>query len=234
VTERVLAAEAIGKRLGGRWVLRSAGLWVTAGRISVLLGRNGSGKTTVIKVTVGRLRAEYGIVMFAGERIRRPHLPSLAARGLFYLPDRPLLCRRYTVREHFDALRHRFPTARCDAAVSLLGLEPLLDHDMTMLSGGEKCRAALALALARRPTCLLADEPFAGLSPESIELLSRAFRQLAAEGCGLMLTGHEVRPLLDVADEVFWMTAGTTHLLGTPDNARQHHQFQREYLHWRG
>lgn len=233
MTERVLAAEAIGKRLGRRWVLRSAGLWVTAGRISVLLGRNGSGKTTAIKVTVGLLRAEHGIVMFAGERIRRPRLPSLAARGLFYLPDRPLLCRRYTVREHLQALRHRFPAAACDAAVSLLRLQPLLDRTMATLSGGERRRAGVALAVARRPTCLLADEPFAGLGPDDVELLSQAVRQLASEGCGLVLTGHEVRPLLNVADEVFWMTAGTTHLLGTPDDARRHHQFQREYLHWR-
>jgi ABC-type multidrug transport system ATPase subunit len=214
-------------------VLRSAGLWVTAGRISVVLGRNGSGKTTIIRVTVGRVRANYGIVMFDGARLRRPRLPWLATRGLFYLPDRPLLCRGHTVREHFDALRHRFPQAPCDAAVSLLRLEQLLDRRRHMLSGGENRRAALALALARRPRCLLADEPFTGLMPNDAALLAAAFRRLAAEGCGLVLTGHEVRQLLEVGDEVFWMTAGTTHLLGTPSEARQHHQFQREYLHWR-
>ncbi|NIM47782.1 MAG: ATP-binding cassette domain-containing protein [Gemmatimonadales bacterium] len=232
--QRVLAAEAIGKRFGRRWVLQSAGLWATAGRISVLLGRNGSGKTTIVKIAIGRLRADRGIVIFGEVRTRRPRLPDLAAMGLFYLPEGRFLCNRFTVREHLAALKHRFPAAAVDEAVQLLGLERLLDQKAPTLSGGESRRVAVALALARRPRCLLADEPFTGITPADVEVLTEAFRRLAAQGCALVLTGHEVRPLLAVADEVYWMTAGTTHLLGTPSEAREHHQFQREYLHWRG
>jgi len=70
--------------------------------------------------------------------------------------------------------------------------------------------------------------------PTDIEVLSTAFRTLADRGCGLVLSGHEVRPLLAVADDVYWMTAGTTHYLGNASQAREHDQFQREYLTGRG
>ncbi|MDH3290640.1 MAG: ABC transporter ATP-binding protein [Gemmatimonadota bacterium] len=227
---RILAAESIGKRFGRRWVLESAGLWATPGRVSVLLGRNGSGKTTILRIAIGRLRPSYGIVIFAGERLDRPRLPDLAVRGLFYLPSDRFLCDRYSVREHLAALAHRFPAAAVDDALEMLRLAPFLDRRPPTLSGGEARRAEVALALARQPRCLLADEPFTGLMPTDVELLAEAFRRLAAAGCGLVLTGHEVRPLLAAADDVYWMTAGTTHLLGSPADARGHRQFQREYL----
>lgn len=84
--------------------------------------------------------------------------------------------------------------------------------------------------MARRPDCLLADEPFLRITPKDAEAVAGVFRALATAGCAIALTGHEVPMLFDVADEVSWMTAGTTHLLGSPDNAREHHQFGREYL----
>jgi len=230
VIERALAAESVGKRFGSRWVLRSAGLWASHGTVSVVLGRNGSGKTTILRIAVGRLRADYGIVMFAGERYLRPRLPVLAAQGLFYIPSDRLLCGRFTVREHLAALQHAFPDARADEALTLLGIEPLLDRRTGTLSGGEDRRVTVALALARQPRCLLADEPFTGLMPADVDRLSSAFRELAARGCAIVLTGHEVRPLLAVSDTVYWMTAGTTHLLGTPVEAVRHEQFRREYL----
>ena len=78
--------------------------------------------------------------------------------------------------------------------------------------------------------CLLADEPFQGLAPLDAELVGQALRSMARSGCAVIASGHEVPALLEVADEVVWQTAGTTHLLGSPDQARSNHQFVREYL----
>lgn len=231
--DRMLAVESVCKRFGPHQVLMSAGLWATAGRIGVLLGRNGAGKTTLLKITVGLLRADEGIVIYGGERDLRPNLAWLARAGLLYLPSEGLLSNRHTVRSHFATLSHRFPESQGESAIQALGIGDMLDRRVHTMSGGERRRADVALALSRSPRCLLADEPFHSVAPKDIAVLSEAFRWLADTGCAIVLTGHEVKPLLAVADDVYWMTAGTTDFLGSPTEARQHQQFQREYLAWR-
>jgi ABC-type lipopolysaccharide export system ATPase subunit len=135
-----------------------------------------------------------------------------------------------TCAEHLDAVARRYPEAEVDSAVDVLGLMDLFDRKPGQLSGGERRRMEMGLALARRPKCLVADEPFLGIMPGDGEIIQRALRQLADSGCAIVVTGHEVRDLLDLADEVLCQVAGATHMLGSPDRARQHDQFRREYL----
>ncbi len=71
---------------------------------------------------------------------------------------------------------------------------------------------------------------FLGIMPKDAELLISVFKRIAQSGCAVAITGHEVHSLFEAADDVLWMTAGTTHVLGTPAKARQHDQFCREYL----
>ena len=118
--------------------------------------------------------------------------------------------------------------------MDLLGLTQVLDNGTEELSGGERRRGDLAAALIRRPRCLLADEPLTGIDPADGERVCAALRALAGQGAALVVTGHEVEVLLQLADHVVWMTAGTTHGLGSPEAARAHDQFRREYLGPRG
>jgi ABC-type lipopolysaccharide export system ATPase subunit len=111
-----------------------------------------------------------------------------------------------------------------------LGLRPFLDHTPFEMSGGEERKAEIALAMARNPICLLADEPLNGIAPRDQEVVSSALRDLARAGTAVLVTGHEVRALLEMSDEVVWMVSGTTHGLGTPAEAKSHDQFRREYL----
>lgn len=226
----ILAAESIGKSFRGRPVLTAARLWATPGRITAILGRNGCGKTTLLRIASGVLRPDYGVVIFRGERLVGPKLWELARQGLFFLPERSLLHRGNTCGEHLSAIAHHHVAARIGETISLLRLDDLLDRKAHQLSGGERRRVELGLALARCPECLLADEPFHGIMPTDIEILQRALRSLADGGTAIVVTGHEVNSLFDVADEVLWQTAGTTHVLGAPDQAPGHDQFRREYL----
>jgi len=226
----VLAADSIGKSFGRRTVLTAASLWARSGRITALLGRNGCGKTTLLRIAAGWLRPDYGLVVFHGRRFLRARLATLARLGLFYLPERSLLHTTRTVRQHLAALARSFPGAPVDEAVAMFHLADLLDRKPPTLSGGERRRAELALALARRPDCLLADEPFRDLAPHDRELVAGSLRGMAARGTAIVATGHEVVELLDVSDEVLWMTAGTTHPLGGPADARANFAFMQEYL----
>ena len=211
-------------------MLASASLWVYSGSITALVGRNGEGKSTLLKIASGLLRPDYGVVQFGEHRSTHTRLPDMARRGLFFLPEHSLLCRSLTMGEHLRAIEYHFGGHDVEKAVALLDIGSLLDRAPHQLSGGERRRAELAMAIARGPTCLLADEPFLGIVPKDAEFLTEIFKQLARDGCAVAITGQEVRSLFDTADDILWMTAGTTHALGTPAQAREHDQFVREYL----
>jgi len=233
MSDPVLMLDSFGKSFAGKTVLHAASLFVHPGRITVLLGRNGSGKSTLLRLGVGLLRADHGITRWEGEVRARPSLSVLARRGLFYLPDRGLLSRRLPVGSQLGLYAERFGGS-LDGVVAELRLGGLLDLNVSQLSGGEERRVELALARLARPRCLIADEPFVGQSPRDRTVVSEELLAHARRGAAVVGTGHEVEDLFAVADEVVWMVAGTTHVLGSPEAAAQHHQFRREYLGPRG
>ena len=226
----ILAAESVLKRYGGRTILNSAGVWAREGRVAVMFGPNGAGKTTLFRVAVGLAASDGGVVIYRGERYRRPRLATLAARGLFFIPERGLLASWFTVREHFRLLARTTPDAAVERAVAILRLEALLDRRPRRLSTGERRRAELGLAMARRPRCLVADEPLQSLAPIDTELVTAGLRQLASGGAAVVVSGHEVHPLLDVADDVLWLRGGQTRALGPPSRATEDDEFRRAYL----
>jgi ABC-type lipopolysaccharide export system ATPase subunit len=122
------------------------------------------------------------------------------------------------------------PEVRLSRWAERWGLTALLDATDTALSGGEKNRAGVALAVLRRPVCLLTDEPLTNSAPKDRERICEALRTLRDRGCALVVTGHEARELLALADRVIWMVAGTTRDLGRTEAALTSHQFRREYL----
>ncbi len=231
VTAR-LAAESIGKSFGTRQVLNSASLWVYPGSVTALVGRNGQGKSTLFKIAAGLMRPDFGMIRMEGDRFVRVRQADMARRGVFFLPEpgHSLLCRSFTIRDHLRATEYHFGGDNIDRAVQLRRIGDFLDRLPHTLSGGERRRVELAVAVARGPSCLLADEPFLGVGPTDREFLTEFFRNLSRDGCAVAITGHEVQSLFDTADDVLWMTGGTTHALGTPADARNNDQFVREYL----
>lgn len=231
----MLVADSVGKRYGHRWVLRSATLRAVRGELRALVGRNGAGKSTLLKVAAGLVAPDHGSVRWDEEHVERPSLFALAHRGLFFLPDHDLLSSSLSVRAHLEAAAHRPRGAPAGAAhpgdvAAQLRLEHVLESRPHRLSGGELRRAELAVAVLRRPRCLLADEPLRGISPLDTELLLAVLRGLAEDGCAVVVTGHEVPALFDAVDHVSWCTDGTTYELGPPALAAAHERFQHMYL----
>lgn len=240
----VLEADSVGKSFGRREVLTAASLRAHPGSIVALLGRNGSGKTTLLRIVAGELAAAWGSIRIGGAVRERTRLHTMAAEGFFYLPQDGILPRATTPRTLARTVRRRIrrgagmrtlpqaaenpPTV--DAWAERWRITPLLDRPRHRLSVGERNRAGLALALLRGPLCLVADEPLTGAAPMDRALIMEMLATLRDRGCAVVVTGHEARELMELADRVVWMVAGTTHDLGPPVRARQHHQFRREYL----
>lgn len=226
----ILTAESVVKSFGERRVLTAATLRAVPGELRVLFGRNGIGKSTLLKIAAGWLAPDSGAVHFAGRAYLSVRLERLAAMGLFYLPDHDLLSTAFTVRRQLEMLRRQFDGGDVVEAATRTGIAAHLDKRPFQLSGGERRRAELAAILVRRPTCLLADEPYRGIAPKDAEDVTRIFAEFAANGMAVIVTGHEVPTLLAVAHHVSWCTSGTTYELGPPSLAVQHAAFCQEYL----
>jgi ABC-type multidrug transport system ATPase subunit len=231
LSDALLRAEGVTKRFGATRVLTSASLVARRGRITVLFGRNGSGKTTLLRIAAGAIGMDQGTVHFAGRAYPRPALHQLARAGLFFLPERDLLLRNRTVHEQLDLIARCFDMqSRVCAVEEEMSLVECAERHPHELSVGERRRAEMALIVLRAPSCLLADEPLMGSAPNDADATAARLRLLADSGCAVVITGHEVPALMDIADDIVWVTAGTTYVLGTGVQARGHWQFRREYL----
>ena len=226
----ILTADCVGKSFGGRRILSSATLRAVPGELRVLFGRNGIGKSTLLKIAAGVLPPDTGVIHFAGQAYISASLSTLAARGLFYLPDHDLLSKAFTLRHQFEMIRRQFGGGNVEEASERMGITARLDVRPQSLSSGERRRAEFAAVLVRRPLCLLADEPYRGIAPKDAEDLTATLAYLAANGTAVMVTGHEVPILLDAADHITWCTSGTTYELGSPATAIQHEQFRSDYI----
>ena len=231
MTGVVLHADCVGKRFGERAVLTSASIWLRSGRVLALVGRNGAGKSTLLKICAGIMSADHGQLRFRGEWVERPRYHRLAKRGLAYLPsERNLYSSSFPLGQQFDVVARKQGSRRVAEVVETLELGDCLEQPLHTLSGGEQRRASVAVTWLLKPDCLLADEPLRGVDPKDQERIMRAYRTMAEEGCAIVVTGHQAEYLLHEADEVVWVTAGTTHHLGNPTAAREHWQFRREFL----
>lgn len=226
----LLVADCVGKRFGGQWVLRSASLRAVPGQVRALVGRNGAGKSTLLLIAAGLLAADSGVVHFDGEAFLRPRLARLAAAGLFVIPDVDLCLNSLTVGEQLDVMRRAYPSAVRAKLLETLRLAPFLGARPFQLSGGERRRVELGLAVLRGPRCLLVDEPLRDIAPVDAELYLRTLQALAAEGCAVVISGHEVSLLFAGADHVTWCSDGTTYELGPPVAAARDQRFVRHFL----
>lgn len=229
--EPSLVADCAARSFGGRQVLSAATLRAVAGQVRVLLGRSGAGKSTLLKIAAGWISPDSGIVRVNGNARLIWTPASLARLGVFYLPDAGALSTALSVGDQLAMLAEAFPEGDSPTeALRRLGVEQHASMRPHILSGGERRRAEVAAIFVRRPRVLLADEPLRGIAPIDQERILEAFRALAADGCAVVVTGHDVAALLDGADHVTWCTSGTTYELGSPAEARSHEGFRREYL----
>ncbi|RZI71195.1 MAG: ABC transporter ATP-binding protein [Variovorax sp.] len=215
---------------GARAILDNVSFSVPRGKVTALMGASGGGKTTVLRLIGGQLRAQGGAVLFDGQDIGAMASPALyAARrrmGMLFqfgalFTDMSVLDNvAFPLREHTqlpEALVRDIVLMKLDA-VGLRGARDLMPSEV---SGGMARRVALARAIALDPDLVMYDEPFAGLDPISLGTAARLIRQLNDTlGLTSIIVSHDLEETFRIADHVIILANGGIAAQGKPDEVR--------------
>jgi ABC-2 type transport system ATP-binding protein len=204
------------KRYDGRTVLRGISFRVAAGETFGLLGPNGAGKTTTVEMIEGYRRPDVGQISVLGEDPATAGRDHRARVGLM-LQGGGGVDPRMTAREVLR-LHGRFHVAarNADELLELVGLTTAARTRYRRLSGGEKQRLGLALALVGRPSLVVLDEPTAGMDVEGRTATRALLGQLRNEGVTILLTSHDLTDVERVADRIAIIDRGRVVALGAP------------------
>ena len=214
-----IEAQGLGKSFGGVRVLAGVDLRVGAGEVVALLGRNGAGKSTAVRILSTLTRPDEGSVRIAG--IDALADPAGARRHLALTAQDSAVDGRMTGWENLRLiarLRHLSREERRDRPVRLLrelDLSDAADRRVSTYSGGMRRRLDLAMSLMSPPAVLFLDEPTTGLDPHSRETVWDAVRRLAAQGTSVLLTTQYLEEADVLADRVLVLEAGVVVADGT-------------------
>lgn len=232
----LLEAKNLVKTYSGRAVVDRVSFTVHQGEIVGLLGRNGAGKTTSFRMTIGMIPPDDGMVMFDGVDVSRMPMYKRARSGMGYLSQEPSIFRRLTVRDNIMAILETMKLARaarkerCAHLLEQFHLSHLAGQLARTLSGGERRKLEIARALVTNPTMILLDEPFSGVDPIAVEELQHEIRGLKDRGISILLTDHNVRETLTVTDRSYIMDSGKILREGPPRDLINDEVVRRSYL----
>jgi urea transport system ATP-binding protein len=181
----MLSVQGLNQYYGGSHTLRDVGFDVPAGACTALLGRNGVGKTTLLKCLMGVLPVRSGKIGFAGVSIANLPPYARAALGIGYVPQGRDIFPRLSVQENLQmGLASKKSSAKVpDFVFDMFPvLKQMLHRRGGDLSGGQQQQLAIGRALAMRPRLLILDEPTEGIQPSIIKDIERAIRSLVAAG----------------------------------------------------
>ncbi len=190
------------------------------GAITTLLGGNGSGKTTTLRMIAGLIEPMRGRVSIDGRDVRRDRLRALARLGVLH--DDFGLYPRLTVREHaaFAAELHGLSGRRArlavDSALTRVAAEDIADRMTAGLSHGQRMKTALARAIVHNPKNLVLDEPTRGLDVFALRVLRDLLKALRTEGVAILLSSHAMAEVAELSDQVLVIESGRLVAAGTP------------------
>jgi ABC-2 type transport system ATP-binding protein len=226
----IFEASGLGKRYGSTWALRECTLAIPAGHVTALVGPNGAGKSTLLNLAVGLTAPSAGEVTVLGGRL--PGAPGALDGIAFVAQDTPLY-KTLSVADMLHLTRNltrRFDQAYAEARLAELGIT--LKRKAGKLSGGQQAQVALTLALARRPTLLVLDEPVAMLDPIARhDFMATVLAAASADGVSVLLSSHVLTELERVASYLVLLSRGQVRLAGAVgDLLAAHHRASLEEL----
>jgi branched-chain amino acid transport system ATP-binding protein len=226
----MLEVDGIHTYYGESHILHGVSLRVEAGEAVALLGRNGAGKTTMIRSIVGFTPPRDGRIVFDGESIQRWPAHRIARRGLALVPQGRRIFAPLTVRENL-VLGARADGWTLERVFDLFPrLRERAEQSGGTLSGGEQQMLAIARALLTNGRLLLLDEPSEGLAPLIVREIGRVVTGLKGQRLSILLVEQNYHLALQVADRVYVMNKGQIVYEGTPAGLEANEDVKRRYL----
>lgn len=211
-----LTIDRLSKRYGDIVALDDMSFDVDAGEVFGFVGSNGAGKTTTMRIILGVLSSDAGEVMWGGKPI-----DFLSRRAIGYMPEERGLYPKmkvgqqliYLARLHGMSVKAAHTAARRWS--ERLGIDARWNDEVQSLSLGNQQRVQLAAALVHDPAILVLDEPFSGLDPVAVDVMSTVLRQRADEGVPVIFSSHQLDLVQRICDRVGIVKAGTLVANGT-------------------
>ncbi|WP_020417845.1 ABC transporter ATP-binding protein [Amycolatopsis sp. ATCC 39116] len=216
VADRQLEIDGLTKRYGERLALSDMTFDVRAGELFGFVGSNGAGKTTTMRIVLGVLAADDGQVCWDGAPVTLE-----TRRHIGYMPEERGLYPKMKVGEQlvYLARLHGMPAAEARRSVETwterLGVAARRDDEVQKLSLGNQQRVQLAAALVHDPAILVLDEPFSGLDPVAVDVMSQVLREKAAEGVPVVFSSHQLDLVERLCDRIGIVRDGRMVACGT-------------------
>ncbi|MDR2765960.1 MAG: LPS export ABC transporter ATP-binding protein [Holosporaceae bacterium] len=217
-----IVCQNLRKAIDKRIILHDVSFRVTKGKIVALLGPNGAGKTTSFSMLCGLIKPDHGRIFLNQKDITDLPMYKRARLGVGYLPQETSVFTGLTVEENIIAvlemnnIHARKWRAILEKLLADLSLESVRKSPAVGISGGERRKLEIARALATKPSFMLLDEPLAGIDPLAVMEMRQMILALRHRGIGVVITDHNVRETLPLADYAYILYEGRVLVEGTP------------------
>ena len=236
--KELLRLEKISVYFGKRKILEDLNLNLNQGEILGLLGPNGVGKSTIFNIIIGLLKPNYGSVFIEKKNVTQdPIFYRTKNYKIGYVPQHGGYFHDLTLRENLKAISElvikdkKLRDEKIDLLISKFELEPLQNIKAEFLSGGQKKRLVISLALLSNPKILLLDEPFAALDIMTIKNLQQIIVDLQTQhNISIILCDHQARDLLTCVDLAIVLSNGRVVAKDTPNNLIKNIDAQNAYF----
>ena len=245
-----LSVTDVSVRFGGVHALRGVSLTIDRGEIVGLIGPNGAGKTTLFNAITGLIRPTSGDIVFAGKSIVRLPMERIAREGLVRTFQQTELFDELSVVDNVRVALHAAqPQGRGEQRVYLskadveaaqtravqdllgdLGLEHVATTTAGELDHGHRKLVGIAVALATAPSCLLLDEPVAGMNAREVARCLSLIETLRSRGLAVLLVEHNVRAVMQVTDRIVVLNFGSVIAVGSPSDVQADDAVREAYL----
>lgn len=215
MSRNILELAGVHTHIGAYHILHGVNLQVPVGELTMLLGRNGAGKTTALRTIMGLWHASQGQIRFDGQDITAMETPHIARLDIAYVPENMGIFADLSVKENMLLAARSASHAkhmdedRLDWIFSLFpAVQKFWNHPAGKLSGGQKQMLAVARAMVEPRDLLIIDEPSKGLAPAIIQNMIEAFQQLKASGVTILLVEQNIHFAQQLGDTVAVMDNG--------------------------